>query len=250
MKIRVLGSGGSFGSPLAWGRNGNIDIHNLNNFRTRSSILIEINNTNILIDTSPDLRQQLYSAKCTNIDAVLFTHIHSDHTSGLPDMRAISLINDKIIPAYMSKDMKYKILSHYKFIFKGDKDYRPFMEVRDIQNKFFINNIEIQTFKHNHGSIDVQTYRIGKFAYSTDLKNFYKNDLDNLQDLDLWVVGLLRSDPHPSHAGFEQILDYIKYIKPKKTIFTHMTALLDEEKLISKCPKNVLPAFDGMEIEI
>jgi phosphoribosyl 1,2-cyclic phosphate phosphodiesterase len=250
MKIRVLGSGGSFGSPLAWGRNGNIDIHNLNNFRTRSSILIEINNTNILIDTSPDLRQQLYSAKCTNIDAVLFTHIHSDHTSGLPDMRAISLINDKIIPAYMPKDMKDKILSHYKFIFKGDKDYRPFMEVRDIQNKFFINNIEIQTFKHNHGSIDVQTYRIGKFAYSTDLKNFYENDLDNLQDLDLWVVGLLRSDPHPSHAGFEQILDYIKYIKPKKTIFTHMTALLDEEKLISKCPKNVLPAFDGMEIEI
>ena len=250
MKIRVLGSGGSFGSPLAWGRNGNIDINNLNNFRTRSSILIEINNTNILIDTSPDLRQQLYSAKCTNIDAVLFTHIHSDHTSGLPDMRAISLINDKIIPAYMPKDMKDKILSHYKFIFKGDKDYRPFMEVRDIQNKFFINNIEIQTFKHNHGSIDVQTYRIGKFAYSTDLKNFYENDLDNLQDLDLWVVGLLRSDPHPSHAGLEQILDYIKYIKPKKTIFTHMTALLDEEKLISECPKNVLPAFDGMEIEI
>ena len=250
MKIRVLGCGGSFGSPLAWGRNGNIDINNSNNYRTRSSILIEINNTNILIDTSPDLRQQLYSAKCTDIDAVLFTHIHSDHTSGLPDMRAISLINDKIIPAYMSEDMKDKILSHYKFIFKGDKDYRPFMEVRDIQNKFFINNIEIQTFKHNHGSIDVQTYRIGKFAYSTDLKNFYKNDIDNLQDLDLWVVGLLRSDPHPSHAGFEQILDYIKYIKPKKTIFTHMTALLDEEELISKCPNNVLPAFDGMEIEI
>ena len=248
MKIRVLGCGGSFGSPLAWGRNGNIDINNLNNFRTRSSILIEINNTNILIDTSPDLRQQLYSAKCTNIDAVLFTHIHSDHTSGLPDMRAISLINDKIIPAYMPEDMKGKILSHYKFIFKGEKDYRPFMEVREIQNKFFINNIEIETFKHNHGSIDVQTYRIGKFAYSTDLKNFYDNDLDYLQDLDLWVVGLLRSDSHPAHAGFEQILDYIKYIKPKKTIFTHMTALLDEEKLISKCPKNVLPAFDGMEI--
>ena len=250
MKIRVLGCGGSFGSPLAWGRNGNIDTNNLNNFRTRSSILIEINNTNILIDTSPDLRHQLYSAKCTNIDAVLFTHIHSDHTSGLPDMRAISLINDKIIPAYMSEDMKDEILSHYKFIFKGEKDYRPFMEVKDIQNKFFINNIEIETFKHNHGPIDVQTYRIGKFAYSTDLKNFYENDLDNLQDLDLWVVGLLRIDPHPSHAGFEQILDYIKYIKPKKTIFTHMTALIDEEKLISKCPNNVLPAFDGMEIEI
>ncbi|MDC0056942.1 MBL fold metallo-hydrolase [Alphaproteobacteria bacterium] len=250
MKIRVLGCGGSFGSPLAWGRNGNIDINNLYNFRTRSSILIEINNTNILIDTSPDLRQQLYQAKCTNIDAVLFTHIHSDHTSGLPDMRAISLINDKIIPAYMPEVMKDEILSNYKFIFKGEKDYRPFMEVRDIQNKFFINNIEIESFKHNHGSIDVQTYRIGKFAYSTDLKNFYGSDLDNLKNLELWIVGLLRTDPHPSHAGFDQILEYIKYIKPKKTIFTHMTALLDQEKLISNCPNNVLPAFDGMEIVI
>ena len=95
MKIRILGSGGSFGSPLAWNRNGNIDIDNLNNFRTRSSILINHQNTIILIDTSPDLRQQLYLAKCTNIDAVLFTHIHSDHTSGLPDMRALSVINNR-----------------------------------------------------------------------------------------------------------------------------------------------------------
>ena len=97
MKIRILGSGASFGSPLAWNRNGNIDINNSHNFRTRSSILININNTTILIDTSPDLRQQLYKAKCTNIDAVFFTHEHSDHVSGLPDMRAISLINKKVI---------------------------------------------------------------------------------------------------------------------------------------------------------
>ena len=97
MKIRVLGCGGSFGSPLAWGRNGNIDINNPHNFRTRSSLLISNNNQNILIDTSPDLRDQLYKAKCTKIDAVLFTHEHSDHTAGLPDMRAMSLINKSII---------------------------------------------------------------------------------------------------------------------------------------------------------
>ena len=98
MKIRVLGCGGSFGSPLAWGRNGNIDVNNPHNFRTRSSVLISNNNQNILIDTSPDLRDQLYKAKCTKIDAVLFTHEHSDHTAGLPDMRAMSLINKSIIP--------------------------------------------------------------------------------------------------------------------------------------------------------
>ena len=98
MNVRILGSGGSFGSPLAWKRNGKIDINNKRNFRTRPSILINIKETTILIDTSPDLRKQLYDAKCTQINAVLFTHGHADHTSGLPDMRAISLINDKIIP--------------------------------------------------------------------------------------------------------------------------------------------------------
>ena len=131
MEIKILGCGGSFGSPLAWERNGNININNKKNYRTRSSLLINYNSTNLLIDTSPDLRQQLYNAKCTNIDAVLYTHLHSDHVSGLPDMRAISLINKKIIPAYMSIEMQKSILSNYKYIFKGDKEYRPFMEIKN-----------------------------------------------------------------------------------------------------------------------
>ncbi len=250
MEITILGCGGSFGSPLAWSKNGNIDINNSKNFRTRSSILIKKNNSNILIDTSPDLRTQLYKAKCTNIDAVLYTHIHSDHTSGVPDMRAMSLINNKIIPAYMPREMINKMESFYQYIFKGEKDYTAFMEIKNLENSFSFNKINIETFKHNHGSIDVQTYKIGNFAYSTDLKKFYNSDIDRLKNLDLWVVGLLREDEHPSHAGFDQILEYINYIKPKKTVFTHMTALLDEEKLITKCPKNVIPGYDGMRIVI
>ena len=248
MKIRILGCGASFGSPLAWQRNGKIDINNKRNFRTRSSVLITTNNTNILIDTSPDLRQQLYEAKCTSINAVIYTHIHSDHTSGIPDMRSISLINNTIIPAFMPIEMKDEILSHYKYIFQGEKDYRPFMKLNILQNKFQINNINIETFKHNHGSIDVQTYRIGNFAYSTDLKKFYNNDIDRLKNLDLWIVGMLRTDSHPSHGGFDEIMDYVKYLKPKKTIFTHMTALIDFEYISKKSPKNVYPAYDGLEI--
>ena len=250
MKVRILGCGGSFGSPLAWGKNGNIDINNPKNHRTRSSILININEQNLLIDTSPDLRTQLYKAECTKIDAVLFTHEHSDHTAGLPDMRAMSLINKSIIPAYLSEDIKDSIKRNYKFIFEGHKDYSPFMSLKTINDYFSIGDIKIETFKHNHGSIDVQTYRINNFAYSTDIKNFYENDLDKLKNLDLWIVGLLRYDPHPSHAGFDQIIDYIKYLKPKKTLFTHMTALLDQQELLSKCPANVEPAYDGMVINL
>ncbi len=250
MKITILGCGGSFGSPLAWQRHGNIDLLNKKNFRTRSSVLVQINKKNILIDTSPDLRNQLYDAKCTNIDAVLYSHEHSDHTSGIPDMRAMSLINKKIIPAFMPEHMIPKMESFYNYIFNGEKDYLPFMEIKKLKNSFKFNNIDIETFTHNHGSIDVQTFKIGNFAYSTDLKKFYDNDIDKLKNLDLWIVGLLREDDHPAHAGFDKIIEYINYIKPKKTIFTHMTALLDEVKLKSKCPKNVYPGYDGMVIDL
>ena len=251
MKIRILGCGGSFGSPLAYGRNGNIDTKNSRNFRTRSSVLINVDKTNLLIDTSPDLRQQLYSAKITNIDAVLYTHYHTDHVSGIPDMRAISFINDKIIPAYMPIEMVEKINNHYKFIFEGEKEYSPFMNIKKIvDDEFEINNLKILTFKHNHGSIDVQTYRINNFAYTTDFKKFYDNDIDKLKNLDLWIVGLLKHESHPSHASFNEIIELINYLKPKQTIFTHMTALIDENEILKLCPKNVCPAYDGMEIII
>ena len=202
MKIRILGCGGSFGSPLAWGVNGNIDINNKKNFRTRASILVSDKTNNLLIDTSPDLRHQLYDAKCTNIDAVLFSHIHSDHTSGLPEMRSISLINKNIIPAYMNLEMKDELLRNYKYIFLGHKGYKPFMEYKQLTENFKINNFNIESFKHNHGSIDVQSFRIGNFAYTTDIKKFYNRDIDRLKNLDLWIVGLLRPESHPSHAGF------------------------------------------------
>ena len=250
MKIRILGCGGSFGSPLAWQKNGNINVNNKNNFRTRSSILISDNQTNILIDTSPDLRQQLYLAKCTKIDAVLFTHIHSDHTSGLPDMRAMSLINNKIIPSYMPIEMQKEILSSYKYIFKGEKNYDAFMYIKNLEENFSIDNFDIKTFKHNHGNIDVQTYRIGNFAYSTDLKKFYDKDIDLLKNLDLWIVGLLKLDSHPSHGGFNEIMEYVNYLKPKKTIFTHMTTLIDEESINNSTPSNVFVGYDGMEINL
>ena len=150
----------------------------------------------------------------------------------------------------MPTEMQDEISSNYRYIFEGEKDYHPFMKIEDLKNEFQINDIKINTFKHNHGSIDAQTYRINNFAYTTDIKKFYSDDIDKLNDLDLWIVGLLRPTAHPSHAGFDELIEYVNYLKPKKTIFTHMTALIDEETIKKKCPKNVFPAYDGLEIYI
>ena len=136
-------------------------------------------------------------------------------------------------------------------IFEGENEYLPFMNIKKIvDNEFEINNLKILTFKHNHGSIDVQTYRINNFAYTTDFKKFYDNDIDKLKNLDLWIVGLLKHESHPSHASFNEIIELVNYLKPKQTIFTHMTALIDENEILKLCPKNVCPAYDGMEIII
>ena len=132
----------------------------------------------------------------------------------------------------------------------GQKKAEAAAKQAELDTSIKFQNISIETFKHNHGSIDVQTYKIGNFAYSTDLKKFYNQDIDKLKNLDLWIVGLLRQDTHPAHAGFDQIMDFISYIKPKQTIFTHMTALLDEKELITKCPPNVKPGYDGMIIDL
>lgn len=150
----------------------------------------------------------------------------------------------------MPKEMILEMETTYRYIFKGEKDYLPFMEIKEIESNINFQNINIETFQHNHGSIDAQTYKIGNFAYSTDIKKFYKSDIDKLKNLDLWIVGLLREDDHPSHASFEKIMEYVKYLQPKKTIFTHMTALLDQKKLQNKCPENVFPGYDGMQINL
>ena len=250
LDITFLGTGTSQGIPIIGSNHPVCLSDNIKDKRLRSSICIIHNDIDILIDCGPDFRQQAIRAKLKKVDAVLFTHEHSDHTAGLPDMRAISLINKSIIPAYLSADIHDSMISNYKYIFRGLKDYSPFMTANILEDNFKIDNTEIKTFKHNHGSIDAQTYRINNFAYSTDIKSFYEDDIDKLKNLDLWIVGLLRYDPHPSHAGFEQILEFIDYLKPKKTLFTHMTALLDQKDLLSKCPDNVEPAYDGLEITL
>ena len=250
MKVKILGCGSSFGVPLIGNKFGNCDANNEKNYRTRPSILIQENNCNLLIDTSPDLRSQLLKANCDKIDAVLYTHKHADHIHGINDLRALSLIMKNKIPAWGSKETIEYLKSNFNYIFNHSKSYEPIMITNIILDEFYINNIKINTFQHNHGNIDCTTYIINNFAYITDIKKFYDNTIDKLKGVKKLVIGCLRMDEHPSHASFNQIMDYINYIKPEKAFLTHLTALMDYEQLLSKCPKNVEPAYDNMEFEI
>ena len=248
MKIRILGCGSSFGVPLIGNIFGKCDSSNPKNYRTRPSILININNKNILVDSGPDLRFQLLEAKCQKIDAVLYTHQHADHIHGINDLRAICLIMKQKIPAWGSQETINYLIENFNYIFKSNKTYDPIMITNIISDKFYIDNIKINSFQHNHGKIDCTSYRINDFAYSTDIKYFYNNTIDKLKGIKVWIIGCLKKTTHPSHASLGQIMDYIKYIQPEKVYLTHMTGLMDYDEVNNNTPENVEPAYDGLEI--
>lgn len=250
MKVRILGCGSSFGVPLIGNKFGKCDSTNKKNYRTRPSIMISHKNKNILIDTSPDLRSQLLNANCNYVDAVLYTHLHADHIHGINDLRAINLITNKIIPAWGSQETINYLTNNFNYIFKSSNNYLPFMKTNIISDTFNIGDIKINSFQHNHGSIDCTTFRIDNFAYTTDIKEFYDESLDKLKGIKKWVIGCLRMDEHPSHASFDKIMGFINYIKPEQAFLTHLTALMDYEELLSHCPYNVKPAYDNLEFEV
>ena len=250
MKVRILGCGSSFGVPLIGNKFGKCDVNNKKNYRTRPSILINLKDKNILVDSSPDLRTQLLRANCDQINAVLYTHLHADHIHGINDLRALNLIMNKVIPAWGSKETIDYLISNFNYIFKSSGNYSPFMNANVISDSFLIDDIEVRSFQHNHGSIDCTTFRINDFAYTTDIKKFYEGTIDKLKGIKYWVIGCLRMDEHPSHASFKQIIEFINYVKPKKTFLTHLTALMDYEELLGHCPDHVEPAYDNLEFNI
>ena len=250
MNVRILGSGGSFGVPLIGNRFGICDKNNPKNYRTRPSILLNYKGKNILIDTGPDIRQQLLDAKCDKINAILYTHKHADHIHGINDLRAVSLLMKSKIPAWGSKETNKHLKNTFLYIFEKTEFYEAILELNEIQESFFIDDVKVNTFQHNHGFIDSTTYRIDKFAYTTDIKKFYDGTLEKLKGIDKWIISCLKMEPHPSHASFEEIIEFVNYIKPKKTFLTHLTGLMDYETLLKKCPEYVEPAYDGLEFEV
>ena len=253
MKVTVLGSGSSGGVPLIGNYWGECDPNNKKNTRMRVSVSVELKNgKTIIIDTSPDLRVQALNNKMKNIDAVLWTHAHADHANGIDDLRQFLWTKKEELPVYGSLDTINSLKKRFDYVFSKKNNYfQPPLDVNILnQVKFKVGGEDAYAFNQIHGKDITFGYRIDKFAYSTDVKEFPSESEQYLFDLDLWIVDCVRFEPHYSHSHYEQTISWINKYKPKKAILTHLGAWLDYDKLLKLCPKNVFPAYDGLIINL
>ena len=254
MRIRILGCGGSGGVPLVGGVWGNCDPRETKNRRRRASILIEDGATTILVDTSPDLREQLLDAGTTHLDAVLFTHAHADHLHGIDDLRAMNRLMRGPIPVHADQKTLDKIGERFAYVFSPlERDagfYKPTLTPNVIDGRFAIAGIEIVPFEQDHGFSTTLGFRIGSMAYSTDVVGLGEPAFDVLAGIDLWIVDCLRREPHPTHSHLARTLDWIARVKPRRAVLTHMDVPLDYATLRRELPAGVEPGYDGLTIEL
>ena len=250
MKVTILGCGTSGGVPRIGNVWGVCDPKNPKNRRRRVSILVEQGEGRLLVDTSPDLREQLLDADVDTLDAVLYTHDHADHTHGIDDLRAIFYTNRAPVQVYASKETLEILNRRFDYIFKSQLGYPSICQANEISGRFEVGGIKIQPFVQNHGPITSLGFRFGKIAYSTDLNGLPEESWEILKGVDTWIVDALRPAPHPTHPHLEMTLEWIKRLKPRRAILTHMTWDMDYDTLRRELPGGVEPGYDGMVIEL
>ncbi len=258
----ILGCGSSGGVPrvgLGWG---DCDPGNPKNRRRRCSLLVEriekYGRTTVLVDTSPDLREQLLGAGVSKLDGVLFTHEHADHTHGIDDLRPLALMQQKRINVYLDERTSEFLHTRFGYCFKTPlgSEYPPILTEHRIAAGQPVSiegeggTITALPYLQEHGSTQALGFRFGGLAYSCDISGFPAQNTSALHGLDVWIVDALRYRPHPSHFTVDEALGWIEHMRPRRAILTNLHTDLDYETLRASLPRNVEPAFDGMKIEL
>jgi len=248
-KFTILGCGSSLGSPWINQNWGNCK-KNKKNIRTRCCAHIQFNKISILIDTSPDIRQQLLNNNIKHIDSVIYTHEHADQTAGIFEFRPFFFPKRKKISIYCNKQTKKRLMQSYTWLFKSTKLYPQIMEIKNTKDNFTIkkNNFKInfKSLDVIHGLIKTRGYLFNKIAYISDCKKIPKKTLYKLKNLDTLIIDCFRLSEHVTHLDLNSSIELAKYLKPKKTILTNMHVDLDYAFLKKKLPKNIIPAYDGL----
>ncbi len=261
LEVTILGCGSSGGVPRADGDWGACDPDEPRNRRTRCGLLLrrkgEGAETTVLVDTSPDLREQVIAARVKRIDGILYTHDHADQVHGIDDVRAFFLRQRARIPAWMDRATHDALTTRFRYIFENTGGYPAILDSVSLPpygEAFAVEGpsgpVPVNTFDQEHGHIRCVGYRFGPVAYSPDVNGLPDSAFEALAGVDTWIVDALRHTPHPTHAHLERTLDWIARIRPRRAILTNMHIDMDYRMLRSALPDGVEPAYDGMTLTI
>ena len=262
LTVTILGSGSSTGVPRVGAGWGACDPGEPRNRRRRCSILVEKTGpegtTAVLVDTSPDLRQQLLDAEVTRLDAVLFTHDHADHTHGIDDLRPLVLHMRRRIPAYADATTAAVLRARFGYCFETPpgSGYPPILDEHRIvvPRPVVIQGpggaVEAEPFRMIHGPTEATGFRFGSLAYAPDVSVMPPESVERLCGLEVLIVDALRYTPHPTHFSVADALALIKEVRPRRAVLTNLHSDIDYDTLGRELPDGVVPAFDGMQIEV
>jgi phosphoribosyl 1,2-cyclic phosphate phosphodiesterase len=252
--LTVLGSGTSMGVPTI-GCDCRVcmsaDPHDR---RTRPSVVVQWDGHTVLIDTTPDFREQAIREGIRKIDAVLYTHGHADHILGLDDVRPLSfprITGGGKIPLYASDATAGTLRSVFRYIFEADYKYGGLaqVELRAVNGPVDLFGAIFTPLEVHHGDVPIEAYRFGSAAYLTDFSSIPEQSLEQLHGLDILFLDALRHHPHPTHSTVENSLKLVERLKPKQAYFTHISHDLPHEETNAALPNNVRLAHDGLKLE-
>jgi len=258
----ILGCGSSAGVPRVAQGWGACEPNNPKNRRRRCSLLIQrsanAGTTTVLVDTSPDLREQLLGANVARLDGVLFTHDHADHTHGIDDLRPLFIHHRRGVDVYADAPTAAVLHSRFGYCFAAPtgSEYPPILVDHRIAAGETVTvegqggPVSALPFKQKHGDGSSLGFRFGRLAYSCDVNGLPDESLKLLRDIDVWIVDALRHKPHPSHFSLEESLVWIERVRPRRAVLTNLHTDLDYETLRRSLPAGIEPAFDGMTIEL
>lgn len=252
MKVTVLGCGTSSGVPTLTCDCAVCTSSNPKNNRTRCSIFVEIDGFNLLVDTSPDFRQQIMRERITKIDAILYTHAHFDHIGGFDDIRAFNY-RFGALPIYLNEKTFQSLRKTFYYAFgeleqQGGGVPEANINIIDNYSEFEVFGVKIQPVELIHGKMQVLGYRFGKFAYITDVSYISEESLSKLHDLDVLIISALRFEKHPTHFTVDEAIEIINLVKPKTAYLTHLAHQINYDTL--ELPPNIHLAYDGLSFVV
>jgi phosphoribosyl 1,2-cyclic phosphate phosphodiesterase len=250
MKLTILGCGTSGGVPKMPEYWGACNPNNPKNRRLRASVMVESAETRLVIDTTPDFRQQMLNTEVKSLDGVFYTHDHADHVHGIDDLRGFYQNTREKLPVYADEQTLQTLRHRFDYIFQSKNGYPAMCSGKLVKGVTRVGDIEMIPFEQGHGGGISLGYRFGDMAYSTDLDRMTEAGFEALQGVKVWVVDALRYEPHQSHSHLAQTLEWIERVSPEQAILTHMTWDMDYETLLDELPAGVVPAYDGMTITL